>query len=377
MKQVDEFKKMFKVTIPVEAHHEYYIETLAKASYFAGIPHIVSQFEELERYVDKQGFKNVFKYKMSKLDELAGYIKSTKAYERLQEADFSKVSFEKRDYMKNADGVLLISIDFTSANFNALKLYDEDDELFDNWHLLCDSFDIHKTLISSKSFRQIVFGNTNPKRLQTTQKDNIYKVISDMLIQGVATDDDIVFISHDEVIFQLHDNAQESFRKSMLIISGFANSARNTGVIMPTHYKIFRQEPIANNMKVHHIYEQKGSTLIPVHKTLANVPGNKYFKIFKKHILGEPIEKRDLMFMNDNEIAIWDEEEFSIKETIVPEGEMTMEDVKEYYPNFYDKLKSIPGLNESQRRKIIDIAANLCRSCMNADADKCNCWRDE
>lgn len=40
-------------------------------------------------------------------------------------------------------------------------------------------------------------------------------------------------------------------------------------------------------------------------KQLHSVPPNKYFKMFKEHVLGEPVEEKDLYFTVDGELAKW------------------------------------------------------------------------
>jgi hypothetical protein len=81
--------------------------------------------------------------------------------------------------------------------------------------------------------------------------------------------------------------------------------------------------------------------------------------------------------MNDGEVAKWMSDEDSIETSFAPEGELSLNQVKSDYSYFYDQLsKELPSLSEAQKRKIINIATSLCRSCMNNDID-CVCHRDE
>ena len=99
---------------------------------------------------------------------------------------------------------------------------------------------------------------------------------------------------------------------------------------------------------------------IEKNKSLFKVPGNKFFKYFKTHILGEELDKRDLMFMADGEIAVWSTEDDSIAEVIIPEGEMSLKEVEREYPVLVGKLrKEVSSLNDSQIRKIVNIALVL------------------
>ena len=41
------------------------------------------------------------------------------------------------------------------------------------------------------------------------------------------------------------------------------------------------------------------------HKTLYGVPGNQFFMHFRKHVLDEEYDERDLLFINDHKLAKW------------------------------------------------------------------------
>jgi hypothetical protein len=89
-----------------------------------------------------------------------------------------------------------------------------------------------------------------------------------------------------------------------------------------------------------------------------------------------PLTKRDLYFWNDGELATWKEDEDAIGSSVVPEGELTIDEVKSEYGNFYNKLKSeVPNISDSQIRKIINVTLSMCSSCHNEDSEKCHCWK--
>ncbi|MEK6828512.1 MAG: hypothetical protein AABY15_00065 [Nanoarchaeota archaeon] len=379
MKHVDEFQKLFKLNFPVEKHHQYYIDTLMKSSFYAGLGKVISDFEKYESDIQKDGlYKDVKSYKLDyALPKLKNYILNTEAYKNLQSTNFGDSKLRTKDLLKLNDNTYLISIDFKSANYSALKTYDSKGELFGSWEELCTALDVHPVLASSKSFRQYVFGNTNPKRLQTTQHDFIVTIVDKLIEDHGFEESDFVFISHDEFVVKLRPDHKLAVNRIHLLNSAIGNIISNEGINMPTHYKVFKNEPIDGDMRIQTQYQVKMGGLSEKYQLLVKVPGNKFFKYFKTHILRESIDPRDLMFDSDGEIAVWAEGEDSVVERIVPDGEISLEQAKSDYSYLFNKIKNeVPGLNDAQIRKIINIVTDTCKSCMNADAG-CQCWNDE
>lgn len=380
MKDVKEFEKLFKLNFPVEGHHQYYIDTLMKSPFYAGLGNKIKEFEQFEIDVASGGvFSSAKSYKLDyAMPKLIEYLKGTDAYANLLSEDFKNSKFRTKDELRKNDDTYLISIDFRSANFNALKSYDYNSELPGTWEELCNSLDIHPCLASSKSFRQYVFGNTNPSRLQSTQHRNIVTIVDKLIEDHGFEEEDFVYISHDEFIVRLRPDHKLAVNRIHLLNSAIGNIISNEGINMPTHFKVFKNESIGSaGMCVQTQYNVKMGGLSEAYKLLFKVPGNKFFKYFKKHILKEPLDKRDLMFMSDGEIAVWAENEDSVAETIIPEGEYSMEEIQRQYPYFVERLKSeVPGLSETQIRKIINVSIGICSHCYNSDHG-CQCWNDE
>lgn len=379
MKNVQEFQKLLKLTFPIEENSDYYIKTLMKSSFYAGLGKKIKEFEEFENFVEEQGlFESVKSYKLDfALPKLVEFLKSTVAYSLLNAENFGFSKFRTKDELRNNDNTYLVSIDFSSANFNALKSYDKLSEMPSSWEELCESLGIHKFLASSKSFRQYVFGQISPKRTQTYQHYCINKIVDKLIEGGFFIEDDFVFISHDEMIVKLRPDHKLAVNRVMLLTSAIGNIVYSEGINMPTHYKVFKNDGIGAGMYVQTHYQVKMGGLSEKYKTLFKVPGNKFFKYFKKYILSEPLDKRDLMFMSDGEIAVWAEDEDSISETIIPDGEMSMDEIMSEYPYLVKRLKEgVPGVNKSQIRKMINIFINACSSCHNAESG-CHCCNDE
>lgn len=382
IESIEEFERLFKVNIPVPEHFDYYVDTLKRSPFYEDLGDLVERFFEYENdVVNRLGYKSAKSYKLDyALPKLVDYIKNTYAYKGLNSWEIPNVKLRKKDLISSYDETIgnayLISIDFRSANYNALKTFDAEGELFESWSKLCRELDIHPFLVNSKSFRQYVFGNTNPNRLATFQHINIIKIIDSLIARGYK-EEDFVFISHDEFIVRLDSDHRLAVDKAFSLSKAIESIVSNRRITMPIHQKIFRNKLISSGMFVQTEYELKMSGVSPKHETLFRVPGNKFFKYFKKYILNEPFDKRDLMFMTEGEVAVWAEEEDSISEVITPEGEMSLEEVKSEYSYLFDRFKSeVFGLTDSQIRKIINITTDVCTSCYMDDRS-CQCWNDE
>jgi len=362
MKDIVEFQKLFKVNFPVEEHHQYYTDTLMKSEFYAGIGKMIEEYELYELFAEEEGYKSARSYKLDyALPKLKEYILGTEAYKQLIGQHFEKENkLRTKDKIRNNDGEYLLSVDFKAANYNTLRYYDNKNELYHNWEELLMILDIHPTLAKSKSFRQYVFGNTNPKRLQRVQLIKTLMIVKKLKEDYDIPEEDIVFISHDELVIKLDSNEKIAAGQVIVLNGNIASINKKEHIDMPIHFKVFRNEPIAAGMCVQTVYDAKNSGLSEKHRVLFKVSGNKFFKYFKTHILKEELDKRDLMFMADAEIAVWKVDEDSIAETIIPEGEMSLKEVEKEYPVLVDKLrKEVPSLNDSQIRKIINVTLVL------------------
>lgn len=306
MKNIKEFKKLFKINIPVEEHFDYYIDVLSESKEYENIKDLVSEYEKYEIHCEDTKFKNSKSYKLDHaLPLLVSHIKQTNAYKSLMKEDFSNAGFRTKNTLKDNDNTYLMSIDFSSANYSALKTYDKDNELFENWDELCEKKHIHPVLAKSKSFRQLVFGNTSPKRLQRHQHRNTVKIINELIDFYGFVEDDFVFISHDEFVVKLRPDHKLAVSRFIKLIRSVDEIINKLDIGMKVHSRVYKNEAIDKKMSVQTIYNIKMGGLSESHLVLHQVPGDKYFKIFKKYILKESIDNRDLLFVNNGDLAIW------------------------------------------------------------------------
>lgn len=323
IKDIDEFCRLYKINIPINEEFDYYISTLLKSPEynFEDLEKKINDFAQLEKYAETNNFSSVSKLKMYCLDTLVEYIKATNAYVTLQEKELPKKQLNTKDWTSTVlDSDMLMSIDFKSANYSVLKTFDNSNELKGSWRKLCESLLIPEALIESKSFRQIVFGNCSPKKLQTFQHGHIMTITEELKNSGIVLDNNLVFVSHDEFIVKICSISDDDVEEKMLNLKKHTEKIiLDNNINMPIHSKIFALKKIGKNKYIKHNFDlSKGFVAdfsrfeFPVpeflsngYKSLIGVPGNKFYMYFKKHILNEPIEKRDLYFMNDGELASW------------------------------------------------------------------------
>jgi hypothetical protein len=376
IKDIEEFEKLFKINVPVKEHLSYYLNTLACSKEYSDIYNTFNKFLQLEEDVEKLGYKSVKSYKLDyALPKILNYLKGTVAYHNIQSNDIKGEFFTKDLTKESAGKYWLLSIDISKANYSTFKYMDTTGKgLFSSWEELCNELDIHPVLSSSKSFRQIVFGNTNPNRLQRIQHSLVMKGISFLKQELNLSEDEICFVSCDEIVLRFNQedlncrSRLKEFTSNVLLLSG---SMEN----VPLRFTVYELDKITKNIFVKTVYNE--NLVTPKYKSLFGVPGNKFYKYFKIHILKQDLDDRDLLFINDGEIAKWMSDEDSIEITYTPEGEYSLEEVKRNFSHFYEKLSNeVSGLSEFQKRKIINVVLGLCKSCMNADSD-CVCWNDD
>ncbi len=304
IKEIEQFSKLFKINIPTQEHFEYYIKTLMKSEEFSGLDSLISEYANFEEWVKFKRYQNVGEYKMGHaLKEIKNYLSKTRAYEKCQLFDYSKEKFYQKNHLKMHEGNFLLSLDISSANFQSLKAFDADNELKENWEELCSELLIHPTLAKSKSFRQIVFGNLNPKRFQKIQHMCSIKLAE--FLMHIVEKENVIVISHDEIILNLGKEIvlekiesilshQELFKEN-LITSG--------EVHMDFKHSIFKMEKISKDVYVK-IFPKLDFNKPPI-KTLWGCPKNLFYINFKKHILEEEIDERDCLFELEGKLAKW------------------------------------------------------------------------
>jgi len=382
---IDEFCKLFRINIPVKEDFEYYVDTLKNSQEFKKSlsEETLSKFSDFEQWLASKEL-NIYKYKMQCLDTIKDYIIQTEAYNYLLEAPPSKDKFESRDWTNQVENHgTLVSLDFRSANYSILKALDSKDELKNDWTSLCEFLDVHEVLASSKSFRQLVFGNTNPKRLQTAQQQKIKQILEYLKTVWKVKDENFVFISHDELIFKVKDANSVHF----LVAHALENAEKLVG--MSIRCTVFSLEKLKKNIFIKTIHGINPSFntfgnyyFTDEYKVLHGVPGNKFYMYFKKHILNKPLDERDLVYFNDGELCKWVVQDEVSKKVALPHYEkfyvcVTTKEAKEQYSHIWDGLTMVlPKMSDEEKRRAIEVVANTCKHCYQSPSG-CHCWNDD
>ena len=279
MKDIRSFVKLFDLHVPSYKDFEYYKNQYSKLDRWKNIDQLVKLFEEAEEEIE-----DIFGYKMSKIDEVINYIKSSRSFNELNDDNL----IPDLPVSKNIDfdeGKKYVSIDLKMANWQVFKKYDPDfiNELGDTYSDLLNKFQIHPIFHHSKHFRQFIFGNVNPKKQVRAQR-----VIIENLIKNLPQNNlNIEFIKWDEVIFSYDDINDIQFLKE-LNFDKF-------------RIKIFNVET-KDGFRIHSYFDFNVNF---IEKELVGCNGHKYFILLKKYIVNEPLDIRDLYFRCDGDLAIW------------------------------------------------------------------------
>lgn len=306
--EIAEFAKLFKLNIPVEEHFEYYIQTLSHSFEFKDIVSLVNNYSDFEKWLKDNEYNNVGHYKMHfAYEQIKRHILDSEAYQRCLDFDYSDIKFYEKDHLKMYEGNYMLSLDFTSANFQSVKIFDKEGMLKNSWKDLCEYLKIHPMIAESKSFRQVVFGNLNPKRFQKIQHYHILRLVD--ALNEVFPPEDIIFISHDELVMNLgNDRKIASDRVSQItevvkqIKEDRLFNCESWMNLTPT---IFEMNKISKGVYVKTIFFQTMDSIIEAYKTLHGCPGSVYYMNFKKYILESEIDERDCFFMVENRLAKW------------------------------------------------------------------------
>lgn len=286
MRDIKGFCKLFDLNIPVYSEFDYYIAQLSKVPKFSNLPNLIKLYEEAESNID-----DLYEYRLEKSKEIIEFLKETRAYEELIYDNLIPDLPTTKNFHYE-EGRKYISIDLKKANWLSVKKYDPHflNELGNTYEEFLDKFNIPNILKQSKSFRQFIFGNINPKKQIKAQR---------LMIQGVIDEIgdflQLECIRHDEVIYSF-----DKFSDISSIFSAYDNNIYN--------FKIFTVDRV-EDFKIENYYNTKGDL---TGRSMVGCNGNLYYINLKKHITGESLDIRDLYFRTENRLAIWFDENLKV-----------------------------------------------------------------
>lgn len=190
------------------------------------------------------------------LDNVINSIKNTPEYIQfnswtLPEMDLSmKKIFEKNSkeiYTSSNIGKVLLSIDLTSANFQALKRFSPN--IFYNkntWEDYLKNFTSEYSKINSKHLRQVIFGALNPKRTVTYERYITSLLLKEIIeVENLFSETEIISTMNDEIVFLINEtlpdknneNYSELIKKIDIITNEIEKISNKLNI--KTHSEIF------------------------------------------------------------------------------------------------------------------------------------------
>jgi hypothetical protein len=146
-------------------------------------------------------------------DNVIKTVTESEAFKKFNESDFSWCKVEsplnpKHKELYNAENVgkRFLSFDLVKSNIQAIN-YADKDILMNSlaYEDFIGKFTDSRYIAKSKYFRQVVFGQMNPKRHITIAKYLISKVY-ELLRNNKITDWDLACVSSDEIVFEVPEN---------------------------------------------------------------------------------------------------------------------------------------------------------------------------
>ena len=203
MRDVKGFCKLMDISVPEYEHFDYYINQFSKLEKWKNIKDLIKIYEEAE---EKYG--DLYEFRLKKSSEIINYLKSTRAYNELQDDNLLPDLPTTKNFEYSEDKKY-ISIDIKKANWIVLKNYDPEfaPELGDSYEDFISKFDVPEIFNHSKQLRQYIFGNINPKRQGKAQR----VITQSILNKYNHLNLDIACIKNDEVIysFESFDQIEE------------------------------------------------------------------------------------------------------------------------------------------------------------------------
>lgn len=309
MKDIKDFCKLFSVNIPVDKHFDYYIKTLIKSG-DSSLEKKLESYEAFEKIVS-----SAYDEKMRWFGKLTSIIESTQAYSRLKNLDvISYESFNKapeygqfnriNDYANEKFN--FVSFDIVSANFQTLKLFDKENELSNSWDDFLFKHEVPEIFRLSKSFRQYIFGNLNPKRYGKIQNHIMNKLHYYFMNENIDIPP-LVMKSNDELVYALPsaseiNNHPDYFEFSCMMDTKLLNMYYQTRYSEDIKFKMtdYSLKPIGKQK-----YLKTEITNDDDKKTLVGVEGNQFYMYLKKYVIEEHLNNVDKLFTNDGKTAMW------------------------------------------------------------------------
>lgn len=254
--------------------------------------------QELSKYKSVEIYRE---YIYGMCDKIVDHILESKEYQDFNQIDFNELGIILKDnnipengiYKDDNIGKKFISIDMIKANFTTLRIIEIIKEK--TYEDFISKFTDDKFIAESKYFRQVVFGNLNPKRIVKREKIemiNLAKEFEDEeSFTPVSLSTDEILIEYNDYIYKLLDSLldKETFKIKSFTLIKIKGPVKDVDFYM----RLFEDKT----------YDFKCMNRL-------------YSKIIFRKILGEAPSEYDLAFKHDNILCkIIDVPDFKICES--------------------------------------------------------------
>jgi hypothetical protein len=299
MRDPQTLSKLFKIHIPHPPALDHYLDALERAPAYAGARDLATRYIAWEDRLLAAGSTPATARSLA-ISQTIDTLKNNPVHARFLTAEIGERT-PRIDARAKRRGELFISIDMVRANFNTLRRFDDEGALGQDWPTLCQKLGVDPLLIDSKSFRQIVFGNLNPKLSQRLQHAVMSALLGSLVEAGVDVERDVAFLSHDEIVLACGPQTSETDK-----LSYFLGILDQQTFERPTRITLLRHESLDRDRVREVVYDRRPDGGIAVRfARLFGVPTHQFYVYLKRDILNEPVEAHDRYFWSDSRLAMW------------------------------------------------------------------------
>jgi hypothetical protein len=216
LKTIKRFVKDFNlpIQVPDEQHIEYFVDL------YNNVLDTKRKYDMFNDMINRLGNEEAFFMQSANIqDQIINSIKELQSYGEFVSNKMDTFSIKERNIPKDqvyksfSDNCWFVSIDLIKANYNALKFYSKDLVLnTENYQQFIKLFSEEAYYLESKKFRQIIFGNVNPKRQQRIQRFLIDQLLA--IIDQHGAINNVKDITSDEIVLLIDEPS--SFHGSQL-----------------------------------------------------------------------------------------------------------------------------------------------------------------
>jgi hypothetical protein len=280
-----EFANLYPLRVPVPQYFDYYVQTVSKDPEYSWINMALARAVAAEKDLKELHSNSSSELSTHKFQILDKFVQECqrleidKALNSLPVSMSVALSKESKEF-KPVDGGIYVSYDMSSANWQSIQVLTGIDTPFESF---VEKLGCHPFFSGSKSYRQLLLGNLQPKRQNWIQCQEIAKLVKELREISVEP----VGISSDEIVILASEN-NESVEK----------------IFTESKFMFVKRDFSTSIVKSFEDIIRIDKTSLPS-LVLKGVSGNRYYLHYKRHILKEEIEERDMFFRSEKSLAKW------------------------------------------------------------------------